>query len=110
MLDLFLIKTTKDRLASLSHENKFSKTKRSDDNGYAREQEYSYHRWQQRDRVGRSAGIRQRGRARRHLRLEWEDAEGGSRDAWRRKPCRSRGRQHSRGPRRARHHGQAELR
>ena len=33
MLDLFLIKTTKDRLASLSHENKFSKTKRSDDNG-----------------------------------------------------------------------------
>src|SRR5439155_11754923 len=47
-----------------------SKIKRSDDNGQASGQEYPYHRRQQRDRAGRSAGIRPRGRARRHLRLE----------------------------------------
>src|SRR5207253_10968913 len=49
----------------------------SDDNEENSEQEYPYHRRQQRDRAGRGAGNRQRGGARRHLRLEWGGNGGG---------------------------------
>src|SRR2546425_509759 len=83
---------------------------RSDDNGSTSEQEYPYHRRQQRDRAGRGAGIRQRGSARRHLRLESGVAAGGEEDAWSRKSRRSRGRQQSHRPRHDVRHDQAGVR